>query len=221
MSAPSPALKIQGLQKTYSGVDGSSSAGVNIKNFEMDGEVALHGPSGSGKTTFLHLVAGILRPDNGRVWIAGDEITSLSESGRDRLRAQKIGIVYQAFHLLHGFSALENVALGMAFGRGVNLDRARMLLKRVGLKDRMNHRPDQLSIGQQQRVAVARALANSPQLVLADEPTGNLDPERARESIALLKEICREAGAALLVVSHDPAVLASFDRRVELSELSK
>src|SRR5687768_8642974 len=150
--------------------------------------VALRGESGSGKTTFLNLVAGILQPDSGSVRIDGREMAALAEAARDRLRAETIGYVFQTFNLLQGYTALENVELGMAFGRGIDAGHARSLLERVGLAERLHYRPRQLSVGQQQRVALARALANRPRLVLADEPTGNLDPVRAKEAVDLLLE---------------------------------
>ena len=177
-------------------------------------QVALRGESGSGKTTFLNLIAGILAADSGTVKVDGLEMTALSEPKRDRLRADKLGYIFQTFNLLQGFTVLENVMLGMSFGpRGANRSHAREVLERVGLGHRLNHFPRQLSTGQQQRVAVARALANQPKLVLADEPTGNLDRKHAREALALIREVCREQNAALLLVSHDEEVLGGFDAR--------
>jgi putative ABC transport system ATP-binding protein len=180
----------------------------------------LDGASGSGKRTFLHLIAGILAPDGGRVIVAGEEMTALSEAGRDRLRAQTIGYVFQTFNLLQGYTALENVMLGQMFG-GVDAGRARELLRRVGPARRLDYRPRQLSVGQQQRVAVARALANSPKLVLADEPTGNPDRRHAREALELIREVCHENDAALLLVSHDQEVLAQFDRVERLNRINR
>jgi putative ABC transport system ATP-binding protein len=172
----------------------------------------LRGESGSGKTTFLNLIAGILAADGGRVELDGIDLAALPEAKRDRLRADKIGYIFQTFNLLQGYTVLENVLLGMSFGpRGVDRAHAVELLRRVGLEHRLGHFPRQLSTGQQQRVAVARALANRPKLVLADEPTGNLDRTSAREALALIREVCRENGAALLLVSHDDGVLAQFE----------
>ncbi|HTO03989.1 MAG TPA: ABC transporter ATP-binding protein, partial [Opitutus sp.] len=168
--------------------------------------------SGSGKTTFLHLIAGILAADSGTIMIDGAEMSALSESQRDRLRAEKLGYIFQTFNLLQGYTVLENVMLGMSFGpRGSDRGHARQMLDRVGLGDRLHHFPRQLSTGQQQRVAAARALANRPKLVLADEPTGNLDRKRSREALSLIREVCEENGAALLLVSHDERVLAQFE----------
>ena len=196
---------------------------VDIPAFSLDSaaQVALRGESGSGKTTFLHLIAGILAPDAGRIELAGRNVAVLGEAARDRLRAESVGYIFQTFNLLQGHTVLENVELGMAFGRGVNRSQAEALLQRVGLGDRLRHHSHQLSTGQQQRVAVARALANHPQLVLADEPTGNLDARNARESLALIREVCRENGAALLLVSHDEGVLSQFENVTAFSDLNR
>jgi putative ABC transport system ATP-binding protein len=148
-------------------------------------------------------------------------MSALSEPERDRLRATTLGYIFQTFNLLQGYTCLENVLLGMSFGPGVDRAFARALLKRVGLGDRLRHYPRQLSTGQQQRVAVARALANRPKLVLADEPTGNLDPKNARESLALIREACRENGAALLLVSHDREVLGQFENVQEFERINQ
>ena len=215
-------LEIEGLQKSYVSPDGEKNTVVNIPRFELQEgqQTALEGQSGSGKTTFLNLIAGILQADAGRIVLAGREVTSLSESARDRLRAETIGYVFQTFNLLQGYTALENVALGMMFGPGADYGRAQKLLERVGLGDRLNYRPRQLSVGQQQRVAVARALANKPKLVLADEPTGNLDHRNAKEALKIIREACTENGAALLLVSHDREVLAGFDNVQDLGKLN-
>ena len=216
-------LEIQDLLKTYVSPDGVPQTVIDVPRFTMEDDalVALRGESGSGKTTFLNLIAGILEADAGRIVVDGVDMESLDEAGRDGLRAGTIGYVFQTFNLLQGYSALENVELGMAFGRGIDTAHARLLLERVGLADRMQHRPQQLSVGQQQRVAIARALANRPRRVLADEPTGNLDPVRAQEAIDLLLEVCRETGAALLLVSHDTTVLSRFADVRELAEINR
>jgi putative ABC transport system ATP-binding protein len=168
----------------------------------------------------LHLIAGILQADSGAILLDGADMSRLPEAKRDRLRAETIGYVFQTFNLLQGYTALENVLLGMMFGKGVDTARAKAILERVGMSDRMQYQPRQLSVGQQQRVALARALANHPKLVLADEPTGNLDPHHAREALAMIREICRENGAALLLVSHDEGVLAQFERAVDFAEIN-
>ncbi len=197
---------------------------VNVPSFDLGAgeQLALRGESGSGKTTFLNLIAGILAADSGRVAIDGVDMTALSEPKRDRLRADKLGYIFQTFNLLQGYTVLENVVLGMSFGpRGADRAHAREVLGRVGLGHRLEHFPRQLSTGQQQRVAVARALANRPKLVLADEPTGNLDRKHSRESLALIREVCREQGAALLLVSHDEEVLAQFESRKDFAQLNR
>ena len=182
---------------------------------------ALSGSSGSGKTTLLNLIAGILQPDEGRVELDGRLISGANEALRDRLRAELMGYIFQTFNLLQGYTCLENVLLGMSFGGKPDRARAVELLGRVGLSRRLEYFPRQLSSGQQQRVAVARALANQPKLVLADEPTGNLDPENAAEVLALIRDTCKENGAALLLVSHDKSVLGQFEEIRDLSEINQ
>ncbi len=206
-------LEVADLKKSFTAPDGIRRTIIDIPHFAVEArqQVALKGESGSGKTTFLNLLAGILRPDAGHIRLAGSDVARLSESARDRLRATTVGYIFQTFNLLQGHTCLENVLLGMAFGPGEDRARAVALLERVGLRDHLAHRPRQLSTGQQQRVAVARALANRPQLVLADEPTGNLDHASAREALRLIRETCRENGAALLLVSHDRDVLGEFE----------
>ena len=217
-----PLLTITDLQKAYVSPEGSQTPIIDIPHFEMEEgtQTALRGSSGAGKTTFLNLIAGILQADSGRIVVAGEEMTALSESGRDRLRASHIGYIFQTFNLLAGYTALENVMLGMMFGKGIDADFAQHVLERVGLGDRIRYRPSQLSVGQQQRVAVARALANRPRLVLADEPTGNLDYHHANESMALIREICRENNAGLLTVSHDAEVLGHFEANTDFTQVN-
>ena len=216
-------LAIRDLVKSYRRPDAGVQRVVEVREFTLaaGAQVALRGESGSGKTTFLNLIAGILAPDSGSIIIESRDLSQLGEAQRDRLRAETIGYIFQTFNLLQGHTVLENVELGMAFGRGVNRAHAEALLKRVGLGEKLNHYPRQLSTGQQQRVAVARALANSPKLVLADEPTGNLDRRNARESLMLIREVCRESGAALLLVSHDERVLAQFEHMQDFALLNR
>ena len=216
-------LAVADLRKSFQSPEGGRAEIVHVPAFALAAgeQLALRGESGSGKTTFLHLIAGILAADAGRVTIDGAEMTALSEPQRDRLRAAKLGYIFQTFNLLQGYTVLENVVLGMSFGpRGADRAHAREVLERVGLGHRLGHFPGQLSTGQQQRVAVARALANRPKLVLADEPTGNLDRKHARESLALIREVCREHGAALLLVSHDEMTLADFEGVRDFREIN-
>ena len=217
-------LAVVELRKSFLSPEGERVEIVQVPEFSLaPGEqLALRGESGSGKTTFLNLIAGILAADSGRVTVDGTEMTALSEPKRDRLRADKLGYIFQTFNLLQGYMVLENVLLGMSFGpRGADRAHAREVLERVGLGHRLNHFPRQLSTGQQQRVAVARALANRPKLVLADEPTGNLDRKHARDALALIREVCREQGAALLLVSHDEEVLAQFELRKDFARINQ
>lgn len=220
---PARLLHISGLKKSFVAPDATQHLIVDVPDFSLDVQmqVALAGESGSGKTTFLNLIAGILKPDAGTVSLDGVNVATLAESQRDRLRATNLGYIFQTFNLLQGYTCLENVLLGMSFGAGVDRDFAIKLLKRVGLEAKLHHRPRQLSTGQQQRVAVARALANKPKLVLADEPTGNLDHKNARESLALIRETCRENGAALLLVSHDREVLAQFEHVGDFHKMNR
>jgi len=219
----SDVLTISNLKKGFVTPTGEQQLVIDVPHFSMQaGEhVALRGESGSGKTTLLHLIAGILSADSGSVVLDGTDMSRLSESARDSGRALKIGYIFQTFNLLQGYTALENVELGMRFGTGVDHSRAGGLLERVGLADRLHYKPSQMSVGQQQRVAVARALANEPVLVLADEPTGNLDYRRAKESLDLIRSVCEESGAALLLVSHDRQVLDAFDTEYDLTELNR
>ncbi len=216
-------LKIRQLIKSYKAPGGVRHTVLEVPEFSLEAgqQLALRGASGTGKTTFLNCIAGILRPDAGDIELAGQNIAIASESQRDELRAQHIGYIFQTFNLLQGYTCLENVLLGMSFSGPANTQQATALLNRVGLADRMDYRPGELSVGQQQRVAVARALANQPNLVLADEPTGNLDPQNAQEALQLIREVCRENTAALLLVSHDQGVLDQFEDCHDLAEINK
>lgn len=218
-----PLLQLRDLVKTYRSPEGELQTVLDVPSFDLGEkeQVGIAGTSGSGKTTFLNVVAGILRPDRGQVILDGTDLAGVCEATRDRVRAQSMGYVFQTFNLLDGYSALENVLLGMLFGPGADRAFARSLLEDLGLGHRLNHRPSQLSIGQQQRVALARALANRPKLVLADEPTGNLDPVHGKEALGLLRGLCDSHGAALLLVSHDQDVLADFERVVSFTELNR
>jgi putative ABC transport system ATP-binding protein len=183
--------------------------------------VALVGPSGSGKSTVLNLIGGLDRPTDGEVWIDGTELSGSDEKTLTRHRRQRVGFVFQSFNLLPRLTAEENVALPLMFGGVPEKERrarARELLERVGLGERLTHRPTQLSGGEQQRVAIARALVGQPALLLADEPTGNLDTTTGVEIMRLLKDLNQEHGLTLLVVTHDPEVAAFADRVVRLRD---
>ena len=209
---------MKGVRKSFRGTPVLS---IDRLEIPKGAQWIITGASGSGKTTFLNIVSGILSPDEGTVTVAGIDITRLPEAARDRFRAEKVGFVFQTFNLLQGFSALENVLLGMLFADRVDPPRAEALLDRVGLKDKIHEPPDALSVGQQQRVAIARALANRPEILLADEPTGNLDPKTGESIIGLLKEVCAENGTTLLCVTHQPQVMQSFKDVTDLSKLSQ
>ncbi len=217
-------LILREVKKSFVEPGGERLPILDVRDFRLGtGEqVALVGRSGSGKTTLLHTIAGISRPDSGVVEIDGVDITRLPEAGLDRFRADKIGYVFQTFNLLAGFSALENVLLGMAFASGrPDEQRARMLLSRVGLAHRLEHRPAMLSVGEQQRVAVARALANRPKLLLADEPTANVDTRHQQQVIDLIRESCRAEQVSLLLVTHTPEVASQFERIENLDQFNR
>ncbi len=203
------------VKKAFSQPDGSPLPILDIPEFHVSpGEqMVLMGPSGCGKTTLLHVIAGISRPDQGKVRIDQFDIGLMSEAECDRFRAQHLGYVFQTFNLLRGFTALQNVLLAMRFtGRRVDKARAKGLLEQVGLGHRMTHRPPMLSVGEQQRVAIARVLANRPKLLLADEPTANVDSRHQQQVLNLLRDTCRKENVALVLVTHSPEVAKQFDR---------
>lgn len=217
-------LSLENVKKVYVEPDGHPLTILDVPSFEVKAaeQVVLVGRSGCGKTTLLHCIAGIAEITSGRIAVDGVDLSRLSEGGRDALRADKMGYVFQTFNLLQGFSALENVLLGMTFGTGrADPDRARHLLERVGLKDRMSHSPATLSVGEQQRVAVARALANRPKLLLADEPTASVDSANQQSIIDLLRDSCREEQVTMLLVTHAPEVAKQFSRVVPLEEINR
>ena len=216
-------LSIENLKKSFLASDGTTQKVVDVESFSLDKgqQIALSGTSGSGKTTLLNLIAGILQPDEGLIELSGRSMSGANEVVRDRLRAEMVGYIFQTFNLLQGYTCLENVLLGMSFGGNLDKRLAVELLDHVGLSQRLDYYPRQLSTGQQQRVAVARALANSPKIVLADEPTGNLDPKNAAESLSLIRQTCRDHDAALLIVSHDKAVLDQFEDSRDLSDINQ
>jgi putative ABC transport system ATP-binding protein len=220
---PNKILVLRDVRKSFLQPDGNRLHVLDIPDFHVNiGEqLALVGRSGCGKSTLLYVIAGISRPDSGMIAIDGWDITILTEAEADRFRAERIGYVFQTFNLLPGFSALENVLLGMTFGPArADVRRARTLLERVGLGERVTHKPTQLSVGEQQRVSVARALANQPKVLLADEPTANVDVGNQQQIVDLLRETCREENVALLIVTHAPEVAEQFDRVEHLEEIN-
>ncbi|HLK58611.1 MAG TPA: ABC transporter ATP-binding protein [Chthonomonadaceae bacterium] len=185
-------------------------------------QVAIHGPSGSGKSTLLHVLSGVIAATQGSVTVCGTDLAPLREAERDRFRARHIGYVFQNLNLLAGYTALENVLMGATFTGGkMHNEEARALLRTVGLAERMHHTPGEMSFGEQQRVAIARALVKRPELVLADEPTGSLDPRNTVQVLHLLRSACEAQGSALILVTHEPVVLEQFERRVSYAELNR
>ncbi|WP_341930502.1 ABC transporter ATP-binding protein [Methyloversatilis discipulorum] len=215
-------VSLRGLRKSYGIGTPVETEVLHGLDFELaEGEFcALIGPSGSGKSTLLNLIGLLERPTSGELAIAGTETRGLSEQALTVLRGRHIGFVFQFHHLLPAFSALENVMMPSIIEHGVATAQAEAvaldLLDRVGLKGHEHKKANQMSGGQQQRVAIARALSLSPRLILADEPTGNLDTHTADDIFALLREFNRERGSACLIVTHDPRLAARCDRRIEL-----
>ena len=216
-----PLIEMQNIYKEYT-VGGQPVHALEDVNFTvMPGEmVAILGPSGSGKSTLMNLLGCLDTPTAGRYWLDGQAVGPMSEKALSRIRSRTVGFVFQGFHLLSELSALENVELPLTY-RGVPEDTRRRLaqesLARVGLEQRMDHRPAQLSGGQQQRVAVARAMAGRPPLLLADEPTGNLDSAAGQEVMSLLKKL-HGAGHTVIIITHDPAIGAACPRRVRIED---
>ena len=216
------AAKCEGVRKVYGSGETAVAALDGIDLELRRGElVALTGPSGSGKSTLLHLLGAMDRATEGVVEVAGREIGGFDDEAASRFRCEELGFIFQFFHLMPSLDAVENVALparlrGTSHGEAVVA--AREALERVGIGQLAERFPDQMSGGQQQRVAIARALINAPTLVLADEPTGNLDHVAGTEVLELLGEIGREQGAAVLVATHDPAVTAAADREFRLED---
>ena len=210
-------LELRDLVRHYQSGDGEVVRAVDGVSMSISaGElVALYGPSGSGKTTMLMLIAALLRPDAGAVLMDGRDISELSDTDAARYRLHELGFVRQSLNLVPGVSALDNAALkllGIDIGAREAHRRVMPLLERLGLQQRVKNRAEQLSMGERQRVMIARALSTEPKLLLADEPTGSLDSARSREVLDLLTEVCRERGVAVLLVTHDPQAARYADR---------
>lgn len=221
------ALDISGLKFRYGGAargpDGEPGYSLELPTLTLakSEQVLLTGGSGTGKSTLLQLIAGLMDPSEGKVCVSGTDVHALRGAARDAFRGRHIGMIFQTFNLLLGFSAAENVMAALLFSEvpaREHSGRAAELLNKLGIK--RHHAPvEEMSVGQQQRVAVARALACRPVLVLADEPTASLDPENSETAMQLVQEACRDSGAALLCVSHDPAMKAKFSRVEPLARL--
>lgn len=216
----SDALDLQNIVRTFPQAHGDlhvlKGANLAVKRGEI---VALVGPSGAGKSTLLHIAGLLESPDTGRVMIAGEDCAALDDDARTTLRRTRLGFVYQYHHLLPEFSALENIVVPQMIAGIPRRDaevRARELLTAMKLADRADNRPGQLSGGEQQRVAIARALANRPAVLLADEPTGNLDPDTADDVFAQLIGLAKDVGLAALIATHNPALAARMDRTVRM-----
>jgi putative ABC transport system ATP-binding protein len=206
-------VQVEGLRKEYGHVRALDGVSFQVKEGEW---IAFMGPSGSGKTTLINILGGLDTPTAGQAIVDGTDVARLDEAGLTRFRAEKIGFVFQQFHLVPYLTAVENVMLAQYFHSTTDENEARLALERVGLGDRMKHLPSRLSGGEQQRVAVARALINHPKLVLADEPTGNLDEANAETVIRLLREL-HDQGHTILMVTHDPEIGRLADRRIDLA----
>ncbi|WP_226498474.1 ABC transporter ATP-binding protein [Ferribacterium limneticum] len=216
-----PVLQLSGIRKSYGSGETESEIlhGIDLR-LERGEFAALIGPSGSGKSTLLNLIGLLDRPSGGQLFIDGQETGQLDDTGLTRLRGQRIGFVFQHHHLIPAFTALENVAMPLLVARGrpdaEMFEQAGRLLDQVGLAERKQNLANQLSGGQQQRVAIARALAMSPSLVLADEPTGNLDTHSADDVFALLREVNTRLNTTFLIVTHDRRLAARCDRIIEM-----
>jgi putative ABC transport system ATP-binding protein len=216
--APGVALALDGVGKDYPG-GVTALRGVTVEIPSGD-QVAVIGPSGSGKTTMLTILGTLERPTSGQVHVAGCDVATASDNELAGLRAHQVGFVFQSFHLQETMTAVDNVATGMLYTGARARERreaAQVALERVGLAHRLTHRPSELSGGERQRVAIARALAKRPLVILADEPTGNLDSKSGGEVVELLHELASD-GATLVLITHDPGIAATFERRIQMRD---
>jgi len=220
MAEQEPLIRIEGLHREYLMGQETVHALDGVSLTVAEGEfLGVMGPSGSGKSTLLYLMGGLDRPSAGRIWVRGKDLTAMDENRLAAYRRREVGFIFQTFNLIPTMVALENVAFPMFFTRvppARRRERARRLLELVGLADRVDHKPTELSGGQQQRIAIARALVNDPTIILADEPTGNLDSHTGSEVMSTLARLNREQGRTIIVVSHDPTVTEFTTRCIHL-----
>jgi putative ABC transport system ATP-binding protein len=212
-------LECRNVEKSFS----TSQKIVHIAEFKLNqnSQIAIRGESGSGKSTFLNLCAGLLTADKGEILLHGENITNLSEPQRDQMRARHIGYLHQQFLLLHGFTAIENLIIPMQLAGKEDIPFAQNLLKELGIDKHRNSTPSQMSIGERQRLALARALVNKPSLVLADEPTASLDEKNSESAIKLLQDLCAEYETSLIVVTHERSIWDKFQNKREWEEINR
>jgi len=215
-------LSVKSLKKSYTRGEETVHALKGVSLEILEGQfVSIMGPSGSGKSTLLHLMGGLDRPTHGEVILRGESIAGMSDSELSLFRRQKLGFIFQFFNLLPTLSALENVCLPRLLGNESLKKiepRAREILTQMGLENRMDHKPDQLSGGEMQRVAIARALISDPALILADEPTGNLDTKTGESILALLRDMCKKTGKTIVMVTHDPKAASYGNRLIRMKD---
>jgi putative ABC transport system ATP-binding protein len=215
-----PILKTEGLWKVYrtGELDVAALRGVNVQ--VLPGEfVSVMGPSGCGKSTFLHVIGGLTQATRGHVLLDGNDLGSLGDAGRTRLRRQKVGFIFQRFNLLPTLNAYDNIALAQHIrGDGFDPHRFEAIVQMLGIQDRLKHKPSELSGGQQQRVAIARAVINEPKIVLADEPTGNLDSKSSEAVLAMLCHLNKEMGQTIVMITHNPEAAAYGNRVLHMRD---
>jgi putative ABC transport system ATP-binding protein len=216
-------IKLKNVNKYYN--KGKENELHVLKNISLEISenefVTIEGPSGSGKTTLLDIMGALLKPDSGKLFIDGIELGTLDDSQLAKIRREKIGFIFQQFNLIPSLTALENVSLALRIAKKSKkeaMERAKELLKLVGLEKRISHTPNQLSGGEQQRVAIARSLANNPKIILADEPTGNLDTKTGDKIIKLLKELNKKRNYTIVIVTHDPKISIYAGRTINLKD---